>query len=538
MAVKHFFQLLRLKLIFIRYSLDELFYPKSLKKLCWLNPFYLFYNHRVSHGKRLRLALQKAGPIFIKFGQILSTRYDALPDDILAELAQLRDRVPPAPGKKIIKKIESAYSKKITELFKSFEIKPLASASIAQVHTATLPNGDAVVVKVLRPKVKKQIYRDIALLEAGAKTLEKLVKRSKKLKPTALVQEIKNSLLSELDLQQEASNASKLKQFSKTIEQCYIPEIHWDYCHENILVMEEIAGVPIQETEKLKNYGINLPNLARTCVEVFFTQLFRDRFFHADLHPGNIFIDVRNPHKPIIELVDFGIAGKLTAQDQRYIAENLLAIINRDYFKVAKLHQESGWIPDNVPLEAFAKAMEKVCEPILDKPLNEISFGELLKGLIQTAKQYHIIIQPQLLLMQKTLVNIEGLCRQLEPNLNIWETAKPIIQRWLSLQVGPKAFLKKLKQQLPTIIHKAPELPDILCQAIQSIDQKNNDHNTTPAAHKNSASETQNQNHSVLLKLVLLSLLTLLIFQVNFSIAPFWLSNLLIIVCFLCILFF
>lgn len=543
MMIKQFFQLLRLKFIFIKYSLDELFYAQTkltkFKILCWLNPYYLLRNRKLCRGTRLRLALQQAGPIFIKFGQMLSTRYDAIPEDILIELTKLRDRVTPVSGRKIIKKIERSFGKQINELFDSFSIEPLASASIAQVHSAILKDGSAVVVKVLRPKIKKHIVRDISLLESWAKTLEKFVKRSHKLKPYALVQEIKATLLSELDLQNEANNASKLKRFSLTIEQSYIPNIYWDYCHKNILVMEEISGVPIQDTQKLQHYGIDLSKLARTCINVFFTQIFRDRFFHADLHPGNIFIDVKNSYYPVIELVDFGITGKLDLSDQRYIAENMLAIINHDYIKVAKLHQQSGWIPDNVPVEAFARAMQKVCDPILNKSLKEISFGELLRGLIQVAKQYHIDLQPQLLLLQKTLVNIEGLCRQLDSNINIWETAKPIIEHWLKQQLGPIAFFKKLKQQLPDIIQQAPDLPSLLCNAVstlKNIENKNNKFQKKDSADIIQDNTIHPHNRGLLFKLFLVCLLALLTFQINLHFAPLWLSNFLLGLCLLSII--
>ena len=533
MTIKQFFPLLRLYFIFIKYSLDELFYEKFqlsyLKIFCWLNPYYLIRNRKLPRAMRLRLALQDAGPIFIKFGQLFSTRYDALPEDILLELAQLRDQVSPVSGKKIIQHIEKTFEKKITELFQHFSTEPLASASIAQVHRAKLNDGSTVVVKALRPNIKKQIYRDIILLESGAKFLEKRVKRARKLKPTHLVNEIKTTLLNELSLQNEASNASKLKKNSLTIDQSYIPNIYWDYCSDSILVMQEISGISIQETSKLIDYQVNLSQLAHTCINVFFTQIFRDRFFHADLHPGNIFVDVKHPEKPIIELVDFGITGTLSLKDQRYIAENMLAIINKDYLRVAQLHQDSAWIPSSVPLEAFARAIEKVCAPILNKPLKEISFGELLRGLIEVAKQYHINIQPQLLLLQKTLINIEGLCRRLDPNINIWQTAKPIIERWLKQQLGPSAFFKKLKQQLPLILQKAPDFPEVLCQVLNNMEAQADKANQPPKNEALDNSSTHGSpNNNTLLKAMFMLVFLFLLFQNNFNLAPIWLNNLLL----------
>lgn len=442
----HFIQFIRIFYLIFRYNLDEFLLPISYCRyfyfLRWANPFYIFSNRFIARGKRLTIALQKAGPLFVKFGQILSTRQDLLPNDIVQQLAMLQDRVSPFNAKTALNSI-------VTQL-KHINFTPLASASIAQVHAATLHNGDHVVVKILRPKIRELLARDIAFLRWGAK----FIKLGKPGAIHSMIDEIEMTLKQETNLVNEAAHAEQLKENAKTnhATSLFIPAVYWDFTSESILVMQRIYGLPIMDVAAIKAAGVNLHSLAKKCVEIFFTQMFQDNYFHADLHPGNIFINVTHPNSPIIELVDFGIVGSLPLRDRRYIAENMAALIDKDYRKVAKLHLESGWIPAYVPEIAFAYAIKKVCAPILNKSLKDISLAQLLLGLIQAAKQYEIQLQPQLLLLQKTLLNIESLCRHLDPDFNIWDVTQPILKRWLCDQMGPMAIITFLKEKLPKII--------------------------------------------------------------------------------------
>ena len=441
---------IRIFYLIFRYNLDEFLlqvpYFRRLYFLRWVNPFYVFSNRFIPRGKRLTIALQKAGPLFIKFGQILSTRQDILPKDIVSQLVQLQDDVPPFSSKIAMQLIHEHPN------FSHVNYTPIASASIAQVHAATLHNGDHVVIKILRPKIRELLARDIAFLRWGAKFLKpwspKVI--------NGMIDEIEMTIKQEINLVNEAAHAEQLKENAKTNHEMslFIPTIYWDFTTENILVMERIYGLPIMEVAAIKSAGVNLNFLAKKCVEVFFTQIFQDNYFHADLHPGNIFINVTRPEFPVIELVDFGIVGSLPLKDRRYIAENMAALIDKDYRKVAKLHRESGWIPAYVPEIAFAHAIQKVCAPILNKSLKDISLAQLLLGLIQAAKNYEIQLQPQLLLLQKTLLNIESLCRHLDPDFNIWEVTQPILKRWLKDQMGPMAIFNFLKEKLPQMIRE------------------------------------------------------------------------------------
>ena len=441
-------QSIRIFYLIFRYNLDEFLsqvpYCRRFYFLRWTNPFYIFSNRFISRGKRLTLALQKAGPLFVKFGQILSTRHDLLPKDIVDQLVQLQDKVPPFSSK-IARQLIHAHAD-----FSHINYSPIASASIAQVHAATLQNGDHVVIKILRPKIRELLARDIAFIRWGAKFLKlwepKVIQ--------SMINEIEITLKQEVNLVNEAAHAEQLKENAKInhATALYIPRIYWDLTTENRLTMERIYGLPIMDIAAIKAAGVNLHALAKTCVEIFFMQIFHDNYFHADLHPGNIFINVTKPEFPIIELVDFGIVGSLPLKDRRYIAENMAALIDKDYRKVAKLHRESGWIPAYVPEIAFAHAIQKVCGPILDKSLKDISLAQLLLGLIQAAKHYEIQLQPQLLLLQKTLLNIESLCRHLDPDFNIWDVTQPILKRWLKDQIGPMAMIHFLKNNLPTLI--------------------------------------------------------------------------------------
>ncbi|MES9855698.1 MAG: ubiquinone biosynthesis regulatory protein kinase UbiB [Sedimenticola sp.] len=453
-------RLLHINWVLLRHGLDEVIFAthlfRPIRFILYITPWYwLRRNQLPAYPVRIRHALEDLGPIFVKFGQILSTRRDLLPNDIADELAQLQDAVPPFCGKEARKIIEQAFGHSIEEVLDEFDETPLASASIAQVHTARLKNGDEVVVKVLRPNIEKVIRRDVGLLYLIAGLANRYWKDAKRLHPLQVVADYEKTILDELDLQREAANAAQLRRNWEASEHLYIPEIFWDFTHKNVLVMERIYGTPVSDIEALKAQGISMEQLGEQGVEIFFTQVFRDNFFHADMHPGNIFVE---PSGRYIA-VDFGIVGALTSEDQRYLAENLLAFFNRDYRRVAELHVESAWVPKGTRIEEFESAIRSVCEPIFNRPLSEISFGHFLLNLFQTARRFDMEIQPQLVLLQKTLLYIEGLGRQLYPELDLWSTAKPFMERWMKEQVGPKAFARKLKKNLPQITEHAADMP-------------------------------------------------------------------------------
>lgn len=477
-SITRLFRLLQINFILARYGLDEfilslhLFRP--LRFISFFNPWNWGANKKLSRGERVRLALEALGPIFVKFGQALSTRPDLLPEDIVTELARLQDRVPPFSGEMVRKILEEAYGKSLLMVFPEFNLTPLASASIAQVHAARLPDGKEVVVKVLRPHVKKRIQRDVDLMYFLARLAERYWSEAKRLHPRDVVSEFERSLTDELDLMREAASASQLRRNFLHSHLLYIPEVSWDYTREHILVIERIDGIPISDIATLKQAGIDLKLLAERGVEIFFTQVFRDCFFHADMHPGNIFVSRVNPQDPQYLGVDFGIMGTLSPTDQRYLAENLLAFFNRDYRRVAELHVESGWVPADTRVDEFESAIRTVCEPIFERPLKDISFGQLLLRLFQTARRFHMEVQPQLVLLQKTLFNVEGLGRQLYPDLDLWNTAKPFLERWIKDQMGARAFFKKLRKYAPYWAEKFPEMPDLFYQTLIEIrDQKN-----------------------------------------------------------------
>ncbi|MCB1639059.1 MAG: ubiquinone biosynthesis regulatory protein kinase UbiB, partial [Thiothrix sp.] len=411
------------------------------------------------------------GPIFVKFGQMLSTRRDLLPDDIALELRLLQDRVPPFPAEEARRLIEKAYGRPVTEVFQHFETSPMASASVAQVHAATLWGGSEVVIKVLRPGIEKTIRQDIALMYVLAGLLQRYWKEGRRLRPVEVVREYEKNIFDELDMQREAANASQLRRNFINLPDLYIPEVHWDYIHRNVMVMERIYGVPIGNIEELEAFGINFKRLGERGVEIFFTQVFRHNFFHADMHPGNIFVDINNPADPRYLAVDFGIVGTLSPADQRYLAENFHAFFNRDYRRVAELHVESGWVPSSTRVDEFESAIRSVCEPIFERPISEISFGQLLMRLFQTARRFNMQVQPQLVLLQKTLLNIEGLGRQLYPELDLWTTAKPFIQRWMDEQVGVRALLKGARYNLPKLLENLPYMPNLLHDLMQQANQ-------------------------------------------------------------------
>jgi ubiquinone biosynthesis protein len=480
-------RLLFIQITFLRWGLDEWIYQLPglhfLRFLRYINPWY-WRNRHQPRGERLRLALISLGPIFVKFGQSLSTRRDFIPEDIADKLATLQDRVPPFPTDQACRIVEASLGKSIKDLFSCFQLQPLASASIAQVHSARLPNQNEVIVKIIRPNIEKQIIRDIDLLYLIATWMECLSKQAARLKPKAVVAEFKRSLLDELDLMREAASAEQLRRNFLHSDLLYIPKVYWPYTRNNVLVMERIYGIPISDVPNLKKRGIDLKKLAQRGVEIFFTQVFRDCFFHADMHPGNIFVSPTPIDPPKYLGVDFGIMGTLTPKDQRYLAENLLAFFKRDYRSVAQLHIESGWVPPQTRVDEFEAAIRTVCEPVFAKPLKEISFGQLILKLFQTASRFNMEIQPQLVLLQKTLFNIEGLGRQLYPDLDLWSTAHPFLEKWLRQQLGVRALLRKCIAYAPYWAEKLPEVPELIYQTLTNL-RAQQTNPTNPAPRKN-----------------------------------------------------
>ena len=470
--IKKWWRLVYIAYIWNKYNLVDIVADlplmQAIKFTMYLNPKNWRRKKQDNRGERLRLALETLGPIFIKFGQALSTRPDVIPADLAKELSKLQDKVPPFPEAQSIEIIESSLGASVDEIFKEFTKKPLASASIAQVHSAVLQNGKEVIVKVLRPGIKKILVNDIALLTSLAEMVERYIPTTRRMKPTEVVAEIERDLMDELDLLREAANASQLKRNFKDSHIHYVPEIYWDYCTHDVLVMEKIHGVPASDIETLREKGVNLKLLAERGVEIFYTQVFRDCFFHADMHPGNIFIDATKPHDPSYISIDFGIMGTLTREDQQYLAGNFLAFFNRDYKRVAELHIESGWVPTTTRVDELEAAIRTVCEPIFEKPLSEISFGQTLLRLFQVAQRFNMEVQPQLVLLQKTLLNIEGMGRQLYPELNLWATAKPFLVKWMKRHIGVKGFIKRVMEQAPEISEKLPEVPELLIEILEN----------------------------------------------------------------------
>ena len=458
------FRMIAIQRVLIKYGLDDV-----IKQTHLLRPLrFLFYlmprrlNTSTPIGERLRLALEELGPIFVKFGQAISTRRDLLPPDIADELAKLQDAVPPFPVEQAVAIVESAYGESVDSVFARFDKKPLAAASIAQVHTAKLKTGHEVIVKVLRPGVQDQIEGDIAVLRVIAGLADRYWEHGKRLRPLEIVDEYEHTILDELDLMREAANAAQLKRNFQGSDMLYVPDVYWDYCRPEVLVQERIYGTPISNMDALLEAGTDIQVLAENGVEIFFTQVFRHNFFHADMHPGNIFVITSDPKKPKYAAVDFGIVGTLSPEDQRYLAENFLAFFDRDYHRIAKLHLDSGWVPAETRVDQLETAIRTVCEPIFNKPLAEISFAQLLMRLFRVAQRFDVEIQPQMILLHKTLFNIEGLGRQLYPQLDLWKTAHPVLKRWMDEQVGGKAFLKDIRQNLPQMRDALKELPTIL----------------------------------------------------------------------------
>ena len=472
---KNIIRLLAIQKILFGYRLNEL-----IDKIPILKPFkYLFFffpkkiNNQSSLGERITRALEELGPIFVKFGQVISTRRDLLPADIANELAKLQDQVTPFAQSEAIKILENEYDKPLKEIFSKIDKKPLAAASIAQVHSALLKNGKKVIIKILRPNIKNQIERDIAILYAIAESLEKFWDESEQVKPIEIVKEYEKTIINELNLKREAANAARLKRNFSGSDLLYVPEIYWEYCRSNILVQERIFGEPIRDIETLKKNNTNMKKLAENGVEIFFTQVFRHNFFHADMHPGNIFVKIEDPNNPIYAAVDFGIIGTLTKDDQYYLAENFLAFFEGNYNKIAQLHIDSGWVPRETRVDELEIAVRTVCEPIFNKPLSEISFANVLISLFNTARQFNMEIQPQLILLQKTLFNIEGLGRELYPNLDLWKTAYPVLKEWMNEQIGVKAVVTDLKENLPLLRQTARDFPRILKEMTLRSKQEN-----------------------------------------------------------------
>ncbi|MCG8369859.1 MAG: ubiquinone biosynthesis regulatory protein kinase UbiB [Proteobacteria bacterium] len=458
------FRMLAIQRVLVRFGLDDIIKETHL----WRPLRFLFYlaprrrDGSAPLGERIRLALEELGPIFVKFGQAISTRRDLLPPDIADELAKLQDAVPPFPAEQAIGIVEAAYGESVGTVFERFDDEPLAAASIAQVHTAKLKAGIEVIVKVLRPGVEEQIERDLAVLRMLAGLAERYWEHGKRLKPLEVVEEYEHTILDELDLMREAANTAQLKRNFEGSDMLYVPEVYWDYCRPEVLVQERIYGTPIGDMDTLREAGTNIQLLAENGVEIFFTQVFRHNFFHADMHPGNIFVIHTDPERPKYAAVDFGIVGTLSPEDQRYLAENFLAFFDRDYRRIAKLHLDSGWVPPGTRIDRLESAVRTVCDPIFSKPLAEIPFAQVLVRLFRVAQRFDVEIQPQMILLHKTLFNIEGLGRQLYPQLDLWKTAHPVLKRWMDEQLGGRAMLRDVRDNLPQLRDALRELPAIL----------------------------------------------------------------------------
>ena len=465
-------RLLTIQGVLARHGLDEIILAahlfRPLRFIFWLTPArWVRRKSGLSRGVRLRLAFEELGPVFMKFGQMLSTRRDLLPRDIADELQKLQDRVPPFPSAAARQILETAYGRPAEQVFASFEEESLAAATIAQVHGARLSDGQEVVVKIVRPGIREQIERDLEVLYTFARLATRYWEHAHRLRPTELVREYERTILDELDLMREAANAAQLKRNFAGSQLLYVPQIYWDYCRRNLLVMERVHGVLINDIPELERRGTNIKRLAENGVEIFFTQAFRHNFFHADMHPGNIFVLLDDPQFPRYAAVDFGIVGSLDRRDQHYLSENFLAFFDRDYRRIAQLHLDSGWIPAHVRVDELEAAVRTVCEPIANKPLKEISFGQVLLGLFEAAQRFDAQLQPQLMLIQKTLLQIEGVGRQLYPDLDLWDTAQPLLRQWVHERYSARALLKEVRKQLPNVAETMKMVPELLHRAVQ-----------------------------------------------------------------------
>ena len=461
----HFFRLIKIIWTVLRFGLDEFVFAN--KRLGWvrllLKPFRFWRSFQDPRGIRLRMALESLGPIFVKFGQVISTRRDLLPEDIANELSLLQDQVPPVMYKEIEPILFEAYDEDINNIFRVFNPSAEASASVAQVHFGELIDGRKVAIKILRPGIQKVINKDIRLLNTAAWLIEKILPDGKRLRPREVVNEFERHLFDELDLLREAANASELGRNFPESNLLDIPDVYWDFCRTQVMVMERMAGTPVSKISELKEKGIDLKKLASSGVEIFFTQVFRDGFFHADMHPGNILVGSDGKYIAL----DFGIMGTLGETDKQYLARNFIAFFRRDYRDVAQAHVDAGWVPADTRVEEFESAIRAVCEPIFDRPLKEISFGKLLLKLFRTARRFNVLIQPQLVLLQKTLLNIEGLGRELDPDLDLWKTAKPFLERWMSQQLGFRALLSNLGREAPGWGRILPKLPGLVYSVLE-----------------------------------------------------------------------
>jgi ubiquinone biosynthesis protein len=504
-VIKQSLRFIKIYYVFLKYGLDRalLRLPllKAFKFIVWFNPFYWHLRKlQLSRGERLTLALEQLGPIFVKLGQLLSTRRDVLPPDIVLTLSKLQDQVKAFNTFEAQALIETALDGPLTQIFANFNPTPLASASIAQVYAATLPSGEDVIVKVLRPNVHEEVSQDLAILRWGAFWLELFSKTLQRFNLKSIVLELERTLNDELDLIKEAANASQLKRNFSHRTGLHIPQVYWRYCRKNVLVMERIYGIPILNKEELLRRGFDLKTVGEKGLTLFYTQVFEDSFFHADLHPGNLFINPANVATPEWMLVDFGIVGTLSKENQRYLAANFLAFIDRDYRRVAELHLESGWVPNEVRVDILEAAIRSVCEPIFELPQQHISIGQTLFRLLLIARQFNMEVMPEMLLLQKSLISIEGVVKNLDPNINIWAIARPILARWMKHQVGIRSITRAFRKELPLIIDKLPELPGLLYQVL-----KQKAHPTPPTKNINEPKFSQ------LKWLILLPIITLII---------------------------
>lgn len=471
LVVTVLFRIFTILRVFLRYRLDQLLPPAQapLSVRLLLLPCKLFPAPKLNRGERLRRACEDLGPIFIKFGQLLSTRPDLIPDDIAQQLNYLQDKVAPFDSEEFRQLVEAALGAPVSEIFADYEVQPLASASVAQVHGAVLKSGQRVVIKVIRPGIEKVIAQDLRLMLWLAGRVARYSEDGRRLRPVEVVEDYRTTIFDELDLQREAANASQLRRNFLGSPLLYVPEIYWDYTRNNVLVMERISGIPVTDIDALKAQGTDLKKLAERGVEIFFTQVFEHNFFHADMHPGNIFVATENPQTPKYIAVDMAIVGSLTKEDQYYLARNLLAMFRRDYRQVAELHVQSGWVPSHTRVEELEAAVRTVCEPIFEKPLKDISFGQTLVSLFRTARRFDMEVQPQLVLLEKTLLNIEGLGRQLYPELDLWTTAHPFLERWLKNRFSPKSLWRELKRYAPEWMEKFPQVPQLVFNNLQQL---------------------------------------------------------------------
>lgn len=468
-----FYRLSRIQIAMLRHGVDEVVLAtpifRPLRFIGLFMPWRWVRRKSIPRGVRLRRALEELGPIFVKLGQILSTRRDFLPLDVAEELALLQNKVPPFPYEDARRILERSLGAPINTAFAEFNNIPIASASIAQVHGAKLHDGSKVVVKIVRPGIRSVIGHDIELLYTAARLAERYVPDARRLHPVEVIAELEKNLNDELDLMREAANASQLRRNFEGSNLLYVPAIYWHYTSRDVLVMERIEGIPVSDIETLKAHGTDLKLLAERGTEIFFTQVFSHSFFHADMHPGNVFVDPNRPHDPRYIAIDFGIMGSLSPVDHHYLAGNFMAFFNRNYRRVAELHVESGWVPENTRVDELEAAIRTVCEPIFERPLQEISFAQLLIRLFQTGRRFDMQVQPQLVLLQKTLLNVEGLGRSLYPELDLWVTAKPFLHRWMRDELGPQAVMRKMRKQFPEWGEKLPELPNRLDRGLNDL---------------------------------------------------------------------